>query len=62
MPKTGGRDYVKAGRLEIILANHRAVSTGFFLSYPRVSQALPKLRAFIDHIKSARRIEEASRG
>lgn len=51
----GVRDYVRKGKLEVLLPDYAAISTGFFLYYPSVSQALPKLRAFIDHIRGARR-------
>ncbi len=48
------REEVKAGRLEIVLGSFAASSTGFYLYYPSQSQALPKLRAFIEHIKARR--------
>jgi DNA-binding transcriptional LysR family regulator len=48
------REEVKAGKLEIVLASYAASSTGFYLYYPSQSQALPKLRAFIDHVKAQR--------
>lgn len=43
--------YVRSGKLEIVLESYSAISTGFYLYYPRKSQVLPKLRAFIDHLK-----------
>ena len=48
------REEVKAGRLEIVLSSFAASSAGFYLYYPSQSQALPKLRAFIEHIKAQR--------
>ncbi len=48
------REEVRSGQLEIVLAPFAASSTGFYLYYPSQSQALPKLRAFIDHMKSQR--------
>jgi DNA-binding transcriptional LysR family regulator len=45
-------DEVKAGKLEIVLDQFAPTSTGFYLYYPQRSQVQPKLRAFIDHIKS----------
>ncbi|MEJ0038985.1 MAG: LysR family transcriptional regulator [Gammaproteobacteria bacterium] len=48
------RAEVSAGRLEIVLASFSATSTGFYLYYPSHSQALPKLRAFIEHVKAQR--------
>lgn len=44
-------DKVKAGKLEIVLNQFAPSSTGFYLYYPRRSQVLPKLRAFVDHLK-----------
>lgn len=44
------KDYVRRARLEVLLSEYAAVSTGFFLHYSKPSHALPKLRAFIDHI------------
>jgi DNA-binding transcriptional LysR family regulator len=48
------REEVRAGKLEIVLAPYAATSAGFYLYYPSQSQALPKLRAFIDHVKARR--------
>jgi DNA-binding transcriptional LysR family regulator len=48
------REEVRAGKLEIVLAPFAASSAGFYLYYPSQSQALPKLRAFIDHVKARR--------
>ena len=46
------KDKVRAGKLEIVLSQYASSSTGFYLYYPKRSQVLPKLRAFIEHIKS----------
>lgn len=46
------RDKVKSGKLEIILNQYSAQSDGFYLYYPNRDQMLPKLRAFIDHVKA----------
>jgi DNA-binding transcriptional LysR family regulator len=46
------KDKVKSGKLEVVLANYAAESEGFYLYYPSRSQILPKLRAFIDHVKA----------
>ncbi len=45
-------DLVKSGKLEVILEQYAAKSEGFYLYYPKRSQVMPKLRAFIDHIKN----------
>jgi len=42
---------IKSGRLEAVLQEFSAVSTGYYLYYPQVSQVQPKLRAFIDYLK-----------
>lgn len=46
------RDRVSAGKLEILLSQFAPTSTGFYLYYPKRSQVQPKLRAFVDHLKS----------
>jgi DNA-binding transcriptional LysR family regulator len=50
------RDKVRSGRLEIVLDQFACTSTGFYLYYPKRSQVLPKLRAFIEHIKSENKL------
>jgi DNA-binding transcriptional LysR family regulator len=46
------RDKVRSGKLEIVLRQYACTSEGFYLYYPKRSQVLPKLRAFIEHIKN----------
>lgn len=46
------QEKVHSGKLEILLNPFAATSSGYFLYYPQRSQVQPKLRAFIDHIKS----------
>lgn len=46
-------DHVARGELEILLDGHSPSSPGLFLHYPGHAQVLPKLRAFIDHVKAA---------
>ena len=48
------RDKVESKKLEIVLDAFAPKSDGFYLYYPQRSQVLPKLRAFIDHIKNER--------
>ena len=43
---------VKAGKLVHVLEPFAATAPGVFLCYPSRRQAMPKLRAFIDHVKS----------
>ena len=51
------RDKLKSGKLEAVLKPYAATSTGFYLYYPRRSQVLPKLRAFIDHIREVNEVD-----
>jgi DNA-binding transcriptional LysR family regulator len=44
----------KAGKLVPVLEEFAPLSPGMFLYYPGRRQVLPKLRAFIDHVKSSR--------
>jgi DNA-binding transcriptional LysR family regulator len=46
------QDELKTGKLEVVLNAFAAQSDGFYLYYPKRSQVLPKLRAFVDHIKN----------
>ena len=46
------KDKVRSGKLEVVLNQFACSSTGFYLYYPKRSQVLPKLRAFIEHVKS----------
>jgi DNA-binding transcriptional LysR family regulator len=42
---------VKAGALKQVLADFAPQTPGVFLYYPDRRQVLPKLRAFIEHVK-----------
>ena len=46
---------LKAGRLVQVLAPFAASAPGLFLYYPGHRQIRPKLRAFVDHVKSRAR-------
>lgn len=46
------KDRVRSGKLEIVLSQYASTSEGFYLYYPQRSQVLPKLRAFLEHIKN----------
>jgi DNA-binding transcriptional LysR family regulator len=46
------RERVDSGKLEIVLPQFAATSSGYYLYYPRRSQIQPKLRAFIDHVRA----------
>ena len=43
---------VKAGKLVPVLEPFAPMAPGVFLYYPSRHQMMPKLRAFIDHVKS----------
>jgi DNA-binding transcriptional LysR family regulator len=43
---------VKAGKLVHVLEQYAPMAPGVFLYYPSRHQMMPKLRAFIDHVKS----------
>ena len=49
-PITAG--LVRAGKLECVLDEFAPMAPGVFLYYPSRHQMTPKLRAFIDHVKS----------
>jgi len=49
-------DEIRSGKLEIVLNQFACSSAGFYLYYPKRSQVLPKLRAFIEHIKSENKL------
>jgi DNA-binding transcriptional LysR family regulator len=46
------REELEAGQLETVLKPFAATSAGYYLYYPRQSRTLPKLRAFIEHVKA----------
>jgi DNA-binding transcriptional LysR family regulator len=52
------RDKIRSGKLEIVLNQFACTSAGFYLYYPNKSQVLPKLRAFIEHIKSENKLAD----
>lgn len=45
------KDELKSGKLEIVLDNYACKGDGFYLYFPKRSQVMPKLRAFIEHIQ-----------
>lgn len=42
---------IAAGELELVLGDHACSTSGLFLYYPSRKQVMPKLRAFIDHVR-----------
>jgi DNA-binding transcriptional LysR family regulator len=52
---------VKAGKLVPLLESFAPMAPGVFLYYPGQRQIAPKLRAFIDHVKSRSRGADGTR-
>jgi DNA-binding transcriptional LysR family regulator len=52
VPEPIAASLVKAGKLVHVLEPFAPMSPGVFLCYPSRHQMMPKLRAFIDHVKS----------
>jgi DNA-binding transcriptional LysR family regulator len=52
LPEPVVRAHVAAGRLVSVLEGYVPTTPGMFLYHPGHRQVLPKLRAFIDHVKS----------
>jgi DNA-binding transcriptional LysR family regulator len=52
MPEPIAAGAVKAGKLIRVLEPFASMMPGVFLYYPGNRQMMPKLRAFIDHVKS----------
>jgi DNA-binding transcriptional LysR family regulator len=59
VPAPIAADALKAGKLVGVLEPFAPMAPGLFLYYPGHRQMMPKLRAFIDHVKS--RAESANR-
>jgi DNA-binding transcriptional LysR family regulator len=53
---------VKAGKLVYVLEPFAPMAPGVFLYYPSRHQMMPKLRAFIDHVKSRAGAASKTRG
>jgi DNA-binding transcriptional LysR family regulator len=52
VPEPIAREPLAAGQLEEALAGHAPSTSGVFLYFPHRTQVLPKLRAFIDHVRA----------
>jgi DNA-binding transcriptional LysR family regulator len=52
VPEPIAAEHVAAGRLVHVLEPFASMAPGVFLYHPGKRQVLPKLRAFIDHVKS----------
>ncbi len=51
VPEPIAAQALAAGRLVEVLAPHAPTAPGMFLYYPSRRQVMPKLRAFVDHVK-----------
>jgi DNA-binding transcriptional LysR family regulator len=60
VPAPMAREPIADGRLQAVLTRFAVTTPGVFLYYPSRRQALPKLRAFIEHVRY--RSADASRG
>ena len=52
MPQPIAAKLVAAGKLVPVLERFAPMAPGVFLYYPSRRQMLPKLRAFVDHVKN----------
>jgi DNA-binding transcriptional LysR family regulator len=52
VPEPIAAQHIASGQLEEVLADDAPSSPGLFLYFPSRMQVMPKLRAFIDHVKS----------
>ena len=52
LPEPMVAEALRAGKLVHVLEPFAPVTPGVFLYYPDRRQMMPKLRAFIDHVKS----------
>jgi DNA-binding transcriptional LysR family regulator len=52
VPEPTTHQHVDAGRLAYVLEPYASMSPGVFLYYPSSRQMMPKLRAFVDHVKT----------
>jgi len=61
VPEPVAAEAVKAGKLVRVLDKFAPMAPGVFLYYPGHRQMMPKLRAFIDHVKSRSRAARSGR-
>jgi DNA-binding transcriptional LysR family regulator len=59
VPEPIAAELVRAGKLVRVLERFAPMMPGVFLYYPDRRQMMPKLRAFIDHVKSRSRATQA---
>jgi DNA-binding transcriptional LysR family regulator len=52
LPAPLAAEQLASGQLVEVLADYAASSPGLFIYFPSRAQVMPKLRAFIDHMKA----------
>jgi DNA-binding transcriptional LysR family regulator len=52
LPGPVAAKHLRSGELQELLGEYASSSTGLFLYFPSRNQVMPKLRAFIDHVKA----------
>lgn len=62
VPEPVAASSIKAGKLVQVLSKFAPTTPGVFLYYPSQRQMLPKLRAFIDHVKARSQARAKRRG
>jgi len=62
VPEPIAASSIKAGKLVQVLSKFAPTTPGVFLYYPSQRQMLPKLRAFIDHVKARSQARAKRRG
>jgi DNA-binding transcriptional LysR family regulator len=62
VPEPIAASSIKAGKLVQVLPKFAPMTPGVFLYYPSQRQMLPKLRAFIDHVKTRSQARTRRRG
>jgi DNA-binding transcriptional LysR family regulator len=60
VPRPIAADALSSGRLIEVLTAYAPIAPGVFLYYPDRHQMLPKLRAFIDHVKGGNAVRNAA--
>jgi DNA-binding transcriptional LysR family regulator len=61
MPAPIASDAMMAGKLVRVLESFAPMAPGVFRYYPGHRQIMPKLRAFIDHVKSRSKVADKAR-
>ena len=60
LPEPMVQEYLRSGQLKEVLTKQATSTSGVFLYFPNRKQVLPKLRAFIDYIRSRRATQRSA--